>query len=112
MSLENTRLSSRTSKSATATQDRSGYTDIQLVGRILKGDENSFELLMRRYNRFLFRLVRGILKDDREAEDVVQDTYVRAYRHSRNSTVPPLYTEPGRSVHTPEEIGIDGFQAQ
>src|SRR5690606_8059968 len=38
-----------------------------------------FELLMRRYNRRLFRIARGILKDDGEAEDAVQETYVCAW---------------------------------
>jgi RNA polymerase sigma-70 factor, ECF subfamily len=46
---------------------------------VLSGDLPSFELLMRRYNQRLFRLARSVLKDDAEAEDVVQETYVRAY---------------------------------
>jgi RNA polymerase sigma-70 factor (ECF subfamily) len=36
---------------------------------------------MRRYNRLLFRLARGILRDDDEARDVVQAAYIRAYYH-------------------------------
>jgi RNA polymerase sigma-70 factor (ECF subfamily) len=36
---------------------------------------------MRRYNRLLFRLARGIVRDDDEARDVVQAAYVRAYYH-------------------------------
>ncbi len=80
MSMETTQSSGGTYPSAAAAQKASGYSDLQLVERILGGEESSFELLMRRYNRLLFRLVRGILKDDMEAEDVVQETYVRAYR--------------------------------
>lgn len=80
MSVDPTRLSSGTAPTATAGQDRSGPSDVQLIERILAGEESSFEPLMRRYNRFLFRLVRGILKDDMEAEDVVQETYVRVYQ--------------------------------
>lgn len=34
---------------------------------------------MRRYNQRLFRIGRSILRDDNEAEDVMQDAYVRAY---------------------------------
>ena len=36
---------------------------------------------MRRYNGRLFRIARAILKDDAEAEDALQDAYIRAYRH-------------------------------
>jgi len=54
-------------------------SDPEVVARVLSGDTSSFELLMRRYNQRLFRLARSVLKDDAEAEDVVQETYVRAY---------------------------------
>jgi RNA polymerase sigma-70 factor (ECF subfamily) len=40
-----------------------------------------FEILMRRYNQRLYRMSRMILRDDGEAEDVMQDAYVRAYEH-------------------------------
>ncbi len=53
--------------------------DADLVSRILAGDTGVFELLMRRYNQRLYRSVRSILRDDAEAEDVVQESYVRAY---------------------------------
>jgi len=53
--------------------------DADVVARVLTGDAALFELLMRRYNRLLFRLARGIVSDDDEARDVVQAAYVRAY---------------------------------
>jgi RNA polymerase sigma-70 factor (ECF subfamily) len=56
-------------------------TDADIVARVLTGDSALFELLMRRYNRLLFRLARGIVRDDDEARDVVQAAYVRAYYH-------------------------------
>jgi RNA polymerase sigma-70 factor, ECF subfamily len=43
------------------------------------GDTAFYEVLMRRYNQRLFRIARAILRANDEAEDVVQDTYVRAY---------------------------------
>ena len=55
--------------------------DAAIVARVLTGDSALFELLMRRYNRLLFRLARGIVRDDDEARDVVQAAYVRAYYH-------------------------------
>jgi RNA polymerase sigma-70 factor, ECF subfamily len=55
--------------------------DAAVVARVLTGDSALFELLMRRYNRLLFRLARGIVRDDDEARDVVQAAYVRAYYH-------------------------------
>lgn len=56
-----------------------GLADHELVRRARTGDAAAFELIMRRYNRRLFRLARSILRNGAEAEDVVQETYVRAY---------------------------------
>jgi RNA polymerase sigma-70 factor (ECF subfamily) len=53
--------------------------DRDLVARVRAGDAAAFELIMRRHNRRLFRLARSILRNDFEAEDVVQATYVQAY---------------------------------
>lgn len=49
------------------------------AARVLAGDAALFELIMRRYNRRLFRIARSILRDEAEAEDAVQEAYVRAY---------------------------------
>ncbi len=57
------------------------WTDEQVVERVLAGETAAFEVLMRRYNQRLYRVARAILRDDFEAEDVMQDTYVRAYQH-------------------------------
>ena len=56
-------------------------TDSALVERIGTGDQAAFEVLMRKYNGKLFRIARAILKDDSDAEDVLQDAYLEAYRH-------------------------------
>jgi RNA polymerase sigma-70 factor (ECF subfamily) len=45
------------------------------------GETALFEILMRRYNQRLYRVARAILKDDGEAEDVMQQAYVNAYVH-------------------------------
>jgi RNA polymerase sigma-70 factor, ECF subfamily len=54
--------------------------DKDLVERLRAADGRAMEPLMRRHNRLLFRTARAILADDAEAEDVVQDAYIRAYR--------------------------------
>jgi RNA polymerase sigma-70 factor (ECF subfamily) len=55
--------------------------DAELVARVRHGDGLAFELIMRRHNRRLFRLARGLVWDDAEAEDVLQESYLRAYAH-------------------------------
>jgi len=54
-------------------------SDRQVVDRVLQGDGASFELIMRRHNRRLYRIARGILRNEAEAEDAVQEAYVRAF---------------------------------
>jgi RNA polymerase sigma-70 factor, ECF subfamily len=54
-------------------------SDEEIVARVRAGDVEGFECIMRRYNQRLYRTARSILRDEREAEDVVQETYVRAY---------------------------------
>ena len=57
--------------------------DDAVVARVLAGARESFEVLMRRHNQRLFRAARAVLRDESEAEDVVQDAWVRAYTHLR-----------------------------
>jgi RNA polymerase sigma-70 factor (ECF subfamily) len=55
--------------------------DLDLVRRALGRDEAAVRAIMQANNRRLYRLARGILRNDGEAEDVVQETYVRAFTH-------------------------------
>lgn len=55
--------------------------DEEAVSRVLNGETALFEIIMRRYNQRLFRVARAILRNDGDAEDVIQDAYVRAYEH-------------------------------
>ncbi len=60
---------------------QSELRDEEVVARVLAGETALFEILMRRYNQRVYRVSRAILRDDGEAEDVMQDAYVRAYEH-------------------------------
>jgi RNA polymerase sigma-70 factor (ECF subfamily) len=53
--------------------------DEEVVARVLAGDLALFEVLMRRHNQRLYRTARAIVRDEAEAEDVMQETYVRAF---------------------------------
>lgn len=55
-------------------------TDNELARRAANGDETAFEAVMRRHNRLLFCTARSILKIDAEAEDALQEAYLRAWR--------------------------------
>lgn len=67
-----------TSSASPATQP-----DEDVVRLVLAGDTAMFELLMRRYNERVYRAARAILRDDEEAEDVMQQAYVNAFTHLR-----------------------------
>ena len=56
-------------------------SDEDLVERIRQGETGLYEVVMRRYNQRLYRVARAILRDDAEAEDVMQQAYVAAYAH-------------------------------
>ena len=66
---------------AAISQRADSRRDEEVVIEVLKGATELFEVLMRRHNQRLFRVVRSIVADDGEAEDVMQDTYVHAYQH-------------------------------
>ena len=68
--------------SMTSTSSAS-LTDAQLIGAICAGDTRLFEELMRRYNQRVYRVARAIVKDEAEAEDVMQQAYLNAFTHLR-----------------------------
>ena len=55
--------------------------DAQLVQRALGRECGAFRTIMQKYNQRLYRIARGILRNDAEAEDVVQEAYVSAFTH-------------------------------
>src|SRR5438045_4757538 len=55
--------------------------ETNLVDRARARDEGAIRAIIKANNQRLFRLARGILRDDAEAEDVVQETYIRLFTH-------------------------------
>jgi RNA polymerase sigma-70 factor (ECF subfamily) len=55
-------------------------TDDEIVRRVVAGERELFELLLRRYNQRIYRAVRALLRNPDDAEDVMQQAYVSAYR--------------------------------
>jgi RNA polymerase sigma factor (sigma-70 family) len=53
--------------------------DYQLIKRIVAGENELFEILLRRYNQALFRAIRSYLRDRNEVEDAMQNTYLKAF---------------------------------
>lgn len=56
-----------------------GASDVSLAAQAAQGDHEAFAQIMRRYNRRLYRLAVSVIGDASEAEDVLQESYVRAF---------------------------------
>lgn len=59
--------------------DHEALDEAALVGLAQAGDREAFRIIMQRGNQRLFRTARGVVRDDAEAEDVLQEAYVRAF---------------------------------
>ena len=59
--------------------DHDGLGEAELVRRAQAGEGDAFRVIMQRGNQRLFRVARGVVRDDGEAEDVLQEAYVRAF---------------------------------
>jgi RNA polymerase sigma-70 factor (ECF subfamily) len=71
-----------TMSSAVASEDLE-QEDAEVIRQVLLGNTAMFELLMRRYNERVYRAARAIVRDEQEAEDVMQQAYVNAFTHLR-----------------------------
>lgn len=63
----------------TRSDESSKMPDTTVVKRILGGEKELFEILLRRYNQTLYRVIRSYLKDEDDINDAMQDTYLKAY---------------------------------
>ncbi len=59
-------------------------TDLQLVQRVQQGDKSAFDLLVRKYQHKVLKLVGRFVNDSAEAEDVAQEAFLKAYRALRS----------------------------
>src|SRR6187431_65680 len=66
---------------AAAVLESGEWDDLAVIEQVLAGQTASFELLMRRYNERVYRAARSIVRDEQEAEDVMQQAYVNAFTH-------------------------------
>ena len=54
----------------------------EVVGRARSGDQNAFRTLVEAYSRDVFRLAFRITRNEQDAEDTVQETFIRAYQQA------------------------------
>jgi RNA polymerase sigma-70 factor (ECF subfamily) len=65
---------------ATTPEAAEGHSgDLLLAHRALAREADAFRVIIKTHNQRLYRIARGILRNDAEAEDVVQEAYVRAF---------------------------------
>ncbi len=104
-----------------------GNDDLSLVERIAGGDRDALACVMQRYNQRLYRLATAIVCDDGEAEDILQEAYVRALSHLadysrerslgawlagivRNEAIDRLRLYKRRRAHVVLEADVPGLQ--
>jgi RNA polymerase sigma-70 factor, ECF subfamily len=61
-----------------------GFDESALVAQAKAGDQSAFSELVRRYERKIYRLAKNITRNDEDAEDVLQDAFLKAYTHLDN----------------------------
>jgi RNA polymerase sigma-70 factor (ECF subfamily) len=66
-----------------AIPEKNRIPDSEVVERVLSGEKELYELLMRRHNQKLYRVIRGYLRKEQEVEDAMQDTYLKAFEKLR-----------------------------
>jgi len=67
--------------SVPASADAAALPDSAIVRRVRAGDRALFEILMRRHNQRVYRVVRAVMKDEADVEDVMQQAYINAFTH-------------------------------
>ena len=81
-----------TDTSSAGVPESSDHPDEEVVRDVLDGNTAMFELLMRRHNERVYRAARAIVRDEHEAEDVMQQAYVNAFTHLRQFNGSALFS--------------------
>ena len=55
------------------------YSDVEIITRVRSGDTALFEILIRRYNPYLYRIGRSYQYNHPDTEDLMQESYVQAF---------------------------------
>lgn len=78
-SAENERISISSAPPVSNGSDNSDDND--LINEFLKGDKNAFTLLMRKHEKKIYAFILSYVKNKYDAEDITQDTFMRAYKY-------------------------------
>src|SRR6266403_4622976 len=62
----------------------SSFDEADLVAKAKSGNEQAFTVLVNQYERKIYRLAKHITQNDEDAEDVLQETFLKAYEHLDN----------------------------
>lgn len=54
-------------------------SDLEVINCVIDGEKEFFEILIRRNNQILFRVIRSYIKEEELVEDIMQDTYIKSY---------------------------------
>lgn len=66
---------------STPIPSQAGFDEAPFVAQARKGDDRAFAELVKRYEAKIFRLAQHITQNREDAEDVLQETFLRAYEH-------------------------------
>ncbi|MEO5501263.1 MAG: sigma factor, partial [Ginsengibacter sp.] len=56
-------------------------TDIEIIHRVLNGETNAFEDLIKRYDSFLYKIGRGYRYNHEDTQDLMQETYINIFKN-------------------------------
>lgn len=67
--------------SSTAGKNTDEYSDKYIIARVIEGHTGLYEIIVRRYNQRLFRIIRSYLNDENDVKDVMQSAYLKAFEN-------------------------------
>jgi RNA polymerase sigma-70 factor (ECF subfamily) len=57
------------------------YSDVEIINKVIEGEIELYEILIRRYNSFLYKIGRSYRYNHEDTEDLMQEAYINAYRN-------------------------------